>query len=60
MSYPDKRDYDTVEDFQQAVEDYGDYVDYMCDQIRDDAIMDRLDYESDEPSYDIQLEDEQD
>ncbi len=41
-SYPDKDDFDTPEDFQEAVEGYQDYVDYMYEASREDAILEKL------------------
>lgn len=38
MTYPDSKDYDTPEDFQEALEEYYGNVDYEYDQWKDDQL----------------------
>jgi len=43
MKYPNQNDYYTEEDFQDAVEQYYDWIDYKMDEARDnykDSLID--------------------
>lgn len=38
MKCPDSKDYDTPEDYEEALEAYHDYEDYQYDQWKDDRL----------------------
>lgn len=38
MTYPDRREFDTEEDYEDALEAYYDYCDYQYDQWKDDML----------------------
>jgi hypothetical protein len=43
MRYPDHHNYDTLEDFEDAIEKYYDWIDYKMDEARDnykESLMD--------------------
>jgi len=43
MRAPDRKDFDTPEDYEEAREEYEDYLDYMYDEKRDDEVLEYLD-----------------
>lgn len=39
MTHPDRRDFDTLEDYEDALELWYDYCDYKYDEYKDDQLM---------------------
>ena len=42
MKYPSKHNYHTLEDYQDAVEDYHEWVDYKMDEARDEYLEEKM------------------